>query len=304
MEIPSNLKTLYRHWPKHLIQPQAESDPSQIDLEVLNNMIALANERMSIWYKKINNQPKPWTKDQHLRDYRFCNTYRELDRQTIEFHELLMPLRDDFDLWFLNMLFCRLVCKPETIRKVGLLSFEEKENEQVFNKLLNLPSPKYGNAYIFPISLIQRSDYPTREKFFCFYLPEKIKEVAKVIKTLDDSSIVDALEKVLPVFGFNLKFHFTETLIDTAYQFPDLLNLLKEFPIGPGSIPTMKRLNSKHDPQKVCLSLINMQPKDFNYLTFNGERIYLSAENWEGVGCEFRKYTNLKSGGGRRRKFV
>ena len=79
--------------------------------------------------------------------------------------------------------------------------------------------------------------------------------------------------------------------------------MFKEFPIGPGSIPTMKRLNNKHDPQKVCLSLVTSTPRNFKYLTFSGKKVLLSAENWEGIGCEFRKYTNLKNGDGRKRIF-
>ncbi len=38
-------------------------------------------------------------------------------------------------------------------------------------------------------------------------------------------------------------------------------------------------------------------------LTYKNEPIILSAENWEGIGCEFRKYTNLKAGNGRKRLY-
>jgi hypothetical protein len=36
---------------------------------------------------------------------------------------------------------------------------------------------------------------------------------------------------------------------------------------------------------------------------YNGKELPLSSENWEGIGCEFRKYTNLLIGKGRKRYF-
>lgn len=257
-------------------------------------MADFATKRMHIWEKVT-------VVDPILTKFRFCNVYRELDRQTIEFHTLLKPLADTFDLWLLNMAFCRMVCNPNTINSVGLLSFDESRNRQVFTKLRNLPSPKYGTAYIFPISAIMHSAYPTREEFFCLYLPKVMQSCAQVIRLFSKSSVEDALPQVLPVFGFNLSFHWTEILIDVAYQYPHLIDLFRAFPVGPGSRPTMQQLNARELPVDVCLSLSGSLVPNFPYLTLNGQRIWLSCENWEGIGCEFRKYSNLKLGCGRRR---
>ena len=85
-----------------------------------------------------------------------------------------------------------------------------------------------------------------------------------------------------------------------AYQYPQYINLFKEFPIGPGSISTMKRLNPTVDPIKVAVALTSTHVPDFPYLTYDSKPVYLSAENWEGIGCEFRKYSNLVCGVGRK----
>lgn len=301
MEIPENLKQLYSHWRFHTEIPQSKSK-ARVNSEIENQIIQFASERMTIWEKKTLGHNSPFTRDNILKAYRFCNIYRELDKQTIEIHQLLKPLKKDLNLWLLNILFCRLVCKVETIKQVGLLSFDNGNNKKVFQRLKDLPRPKYGTAYIFPISVIMKSKYPTREEFFCFYLPKVVKKVADEIKKLKSESVVDALTKILPVFGFNLKFHWTEVLIDLAYQHPKYIDLFKEFPIGPGSIPTMKYLNSSVPPEEICLEILMRQPfTGFPYLTLNGTKVYLSAENIEGIGCEFRKYTNLRNGSGRRR---
>lgn len=301
MEIPQKYKDLYKHWELHTNKPNFK-ESKHLNSKVIPEIEAFINERMRIWKKKELNEPKPYSTDEVLNIYRFCNIYRELDKQTFLFHTLLKNLRDDKELWILNMFFCRMIANPETINKVGLLSFDEKNNSKVFKKLTELPSPKYGTPYVFPISVIQRSKYPTRELFLSKYLPIGIRKVMPIINSLNNESVVNTLEKILPVFGFNLKFLWTEVLIDIGYQFPENIDLFKRFPIGPGSAPTMKIINNELDAELVCMDLVKQEIK-FKYLTYNGKKVYLSAENWEGIGCEFRKYSNLKQGKGRKRLY-
>lgn len=304
-EIPSELRGLYKHWQKHVDAggERASVRAKEVfDSSLLKKIEKFASERMHVWHKRYNSQPQPYTKNKILQDYRFCNIYRELDRQTIEIHKLLKPLEKDFDVWLLNLFFCRFVCKSETIKEVGLLSYNDKNNKEVYEKLLKLPSPKYGSAYVFPISIIQRGKHPTRESFFCLYLPQIMKGVAKEISGFNNISVVGGVEKVVSILKFNFIFHTTEVLIDVAYQFPEYINLFDRFPIGPGSEPTMKRLGSA-EPEETCLALVSHKMSSFPYLTYDSKPVLLSAENWEGIGCEFRKYTNLSQGSGRKRKY-
>jgi hypothetical protein len=302
MEVPIQLKQLYRHWEKHTLPVKTPTAVS-VDHHLLAQIEQFIAERMQVWEKRQQHQPAPWTKDPLLQSYRFCNIYRELDRQTIEYHQLLNPLRDNFPLWLLNMFFARMVCRPETLLQTGLLSFDPQQNQQVYQKLLALPRPRYGTAYIFPISTIMSSPFPTREQFICSFLPQIMPKIAGIIENFRLLDVYGALDLITPVYGFNHRFLWTEILIDTAYQFPHLINLFGRFPFGPGSLPTLKKLNSQATPEDVCLALLNFQPKQFPYLQFNGQPVLLSAENWEGIGCEFRKYSHLQAGHGRKRIF-
>ncbi len=302
-EIPSELKGLYRHWEKHTIPKEEKSSHALgLDMDVLHEIRFFARERMHIWHKRYQNKERPYTKDQILRDYRFCNIYRELDRQTIEIHTHLKSFCDDLDTWLLNLFFFRFVCDPRTVRDVDMLSYEKDNNEKVYERLLKKKKPKYGSAYVFPISVIQKSEYSTRESFFCLYLPEIMKQVSDEIRDFDNVSVAEAVERVVAVLGFNFTFHTTEVLIDVAYQYPEYIDLFSRFPIGPGSKPTMKLL-SKENPEDTCLLLTQYRIQDFPYLTYNKRPVLLSTENWEGIGCEFRKYANLKNGSGRKRRY-
>ena len=123
MEIPAELKTLYRHWKYHTQKPSFKTFAKNIDCRILDEIMAFAKERMFIWEKKEFRKEKPYTKNPILQRYRFCNVYRELDKQTIELHTTLKGIRKNFDLFLLNTLFFRLICNPNTFRKVGLLLF-------------------------------------------------------------------------------------------------------------------------------------------------------------------------------------
>lgn len=302
MELPGNIKSLYRHWAYHAETPSEVVHANDFPHpEILTDIEWLIHERMRIWKQKISCAPRPWTQDPILDTYKFCNIFREFDRQTIEFHALLKPLCDDFPLWLLNIFYCRMVARPETILHTGLLSYEKSENNDLYKKLMASPRPRFGTPYVFPISTIQKSATPTRELFIAKHLPQVMTLVAKEVASWSKKSVYDGAQTVLPLFGYNLSFLWTEVLIDVAYQYPELIDLFARFPIGPGSAPTMSRIDSVTDPSLLVqkLSLLNIDTG----LTYEGKPIRLSAENWEGIGCEYRKYTNLKAGHGRKRLY-
>lgn len=302
MEIPQELKQIYNHWQKHTKAPEADSGAFLADLKTLSQIELFISERMRVWQNKAQGKQPPFTENPILQKYRFCNIYRELDRQTIEIHRDLNAITD-FETWLLNVAFARYVCNSDAVKQVGLLSYDKQSIDSAYMRLKELKSPKYGTAYVFPVSTIMRSEFNTREKFFTLYLPKVIPQIAAVIQSFQEISVVEVLEKILPVLGFNHRFHWTEILIDVAYRYPQYIDLYKRFPIGPGAKPTFQKLNPNLDPEIVCKSMINYMPVNFPYLTYEGKKVYLSAENWEGIGCEFRKYSNLLKGEGRKRLY-
>jgi len=303
MEIPDGLKRLYKHWGKHCREDEGADVVGYVDPVIFADMVNFGRERMKIWERRQRGERRLWTQDPTLNKYRFCNVYRELDRQTIEFHSLLARLRPNLALWMLNMMFCRGVCKLATVKSVGLLSLDVRWNRKVYNNLINLQRPKYGTAYVFPVSVLKKIGCRNREEFWCFYLPKKIKEMAALVAKLRDAAVLDTVDRLTEILGVNLRFHLTELLIDVAYQYPECIDLFIRFPIGPGAKPTLQRLNKDILAEDLVVLLAKYHVPDFPYLTFDDQRVGLSAENWEGLACEFRKYSNLKAGVGRRRLF-
>lgn len=64
-------------------------------------LFAFASERHRAHLRRVAGDPPPWTDDPIIRQYRFCNIYRELDTVTSWLaEEWREPHQDDPDLWF------------------------------------------------------------------------------------------------------------------------------------------------------------------------------------------------------------
>src|SRR3989344_7065548 len=224
MELPTDIKNLYRHFPLHVANRKGAKE-----YPVPQELKSFIDERIKIWEQKVSGASPPYTNNPILAKYRFCNIFRELDRQTIEFHTLLNPLRRNFPLWLLNIFYARVIARPETIRAAGLLSFDKEENLKLYKRLVALPRPRFGTPYVFPISVIQKSKTPTRELFITEYLPSVMKKAAQEIERWGKMPVYDGVKKIIPIFGFNFTFLWTEVLIDSAYQFTDRIDLFKRF---------------------------------------------------------------------------
>lgn len=245
IELPIEITKLYRHLERHIAAPRRQEGLADVigDAQLSQQMEYFIHERVSVWGRKYSGESAPYTKDPIIQKYRFCNILRELDRQTIEYHTLLNPLRDDFSLWLLNMFYARMVARPVTVEAVGLLSFEESQNKKVYDRLMKHSRPRYGSPYVFPTNMIMKSQTPTRELFLTHYVPTVMRKVAQEIGTWSGESVLIGVEKVMPLFGYNMAFLWTEVLIDVAYQYPDRVDLFALFPIGPGAAPTFARMN-------------------------------------------------------------
>ncbi len=262
MEIPPKLRNLYRHWKFHTKTTSPGLAPSTLfkNNELFKEISWFIHERIKIWKNKNTGKPPPYTKDPILLRYRFCNVFREFDKQTVVFHTLLNPLRNEFSLWLLNMYYYRMVARPETIKATGALSFDARKNKKLYRKLMNSPRPRFGTPYVFPISVIQKSKTPTRELFLTVFLPNIMKDVAEEIMMWNKKSVYDGVQSIITIFGFNLYFLWTEVLIDVAYQFPQYIDLFGRFPVGPGSISTLRKIDAGKDPSLLVqdLSLMNI----------------------------------------------
>lgn len=85
----------------------------------INRVFKFILERESIREKKERGEPKPWTKDPILLNYRFTNVRREDDKVTRWIAEnWRRPHENDPELWF-AMAVARYINWPPTLEKIG-----------------------------------------------------------------------------------------------------------------------------------------------------------------------------------------
>lgn len=89
--------------------------PSADQVQALASFMA---ERHEIYQKRATGLPGPWTQDPVLRDNRFCNVFRELDRVTIWIREHIRePFANHPHLWFM-LAIARYINWPDTLAEL------------------------------------------------------------------------------------------------------------------------------------------------------------------------------------------
>jgi hypothetical protein len=114
-------------------------------------LAAFAVERHRIYLRRAAGDPYPWTSDPILREWRFCNVYRELDAVTTWIRtEWRVPHGSDPDLWF-AMCVARFVNWPPTL---GQLGFPVPWSAQKFIRTMQARraagEQSYSGAYMIP----------------------------------------------------------------------------------------------------------------------------------------------------------
>lgn len=85
----------------------------------VQRLFKFAQERYSIFLKRQAGESPPWTSDEILATYRFCNLYREDDKVTVWIRENWRnPNSEDPDLWF-AMCIARLFNRPDSLTVIG-----------------------------------------------------------------------------------------------------------------------------------------------------------------------------------------
>ena len=107
--------------------------------------------RHCIYLSKNAGNPAPWTGDEILRNYRFCNVYRELDSVTQWIsNNWRTPYASEDHLWFL-MTVSRLVNWPETLAQMDvrkILNWNPEYFVKVLRSRIDADKKTYGAAYI------------------------------------------------------------------------------------------------------------------------------------------------------------
>ena len=178
-------------------QPWYDQLPS-VDLDVsepnLNQFFEYMYERQEIWHKRfILKQPAPWTTYPILRDYKFTNVYRELDRSsqfTIK-HVLLNTTLTRRDLIWQIILY-RYFNSPETFATTPMPTFKQYSEAKLTKHINNLKESginPFTTAYLNASSLLIGRK---RIDVYCdTIIPVMHEMVDSIIEAIEESEAKD-----------------------------------------------------------------------------------------------------------------
>ncbi len=271
-----------------------------------------ACERQNIFIKKLNGEPSPWTTDEILQNYKFCNSYRVNDRvsQYLLKNVIYNGKKYSNDDMLFRILLFKLFNKESTwellldhFQDITLKTFNKEEYSKVLEEAISNGVKIYNDAYI---SCANKAFGYDRKHDNHLALLDKMfnidKMQKKIIKCKTMKEGFDII-KSYPLIG-----NFMAYQLVTDINYSEAVNWKEdEFTVaGPGSLRGIKKcFIDKGDlsNEDIIRYMYEHQDKEFKRLNLNFKRIGnrpLQVIDCQNIFCELDKYCreafpNLKS---------
>lgn len=276
----------------------------------LDNFWKFIFERHNIWHKRfILEQPAPWTTDRVLKDFKFTNVYRELDRGTMFLLDNILTTGEPIEQVF-NIIIYRMFNRIETYQAIG---FQRSpwNPKPMFGALrvrqaANLPL--YTDAHI----VCAYASFPGRDKLarFEYILDDVYKNLPDLMHVIHNSTSLAPIHRKLMTMQGVGPFNAYEVAVDVSYAEWNLHNENEWVNPGPGCMRGLKQIFGVKENERECIPLIfqlrDRQESEFDRLklpfraiAYNGKS--LTLRNVEHSLCEYFKWCKAMDGTGRPR---
>lgn len=273
-----------------------------INAPAFRQFLQFTKDRHEIYVKRSQGQPAPWTTDPVLQQYKFCNIYRELDKGTKYY------LRE-----------CELGGEDDASPLVKSIIYRLINNIKVFEHMGGIPelSHDFGRVIDHCKAYAATGKTFVSDAYMAFACSRKgdtkIDSFRRVLDWLGENfgdwnanvfekaTTLQEAHAALCTIPYVGPFIAYEILCDLF-----LVNYLPQFSIndwtniGPGAKPSIAilfpcSLAAEMEKIKEVQRLHNVS--DWPYEPLN-------LRNIEHSLCEWRKYCNLQSGKGKKRKYI
>ena len=265
-----------------------------------------ACERQKIFWKKINGEEPPWTNDEILQEYKFCNSYRINDRVSQYLLKNVIyngKKYSDEDIVFRIILF-KLFNKESTwelllnnFGDVTLKTFSMKKYSKVLENAISNGVKIYNDAYIscankaFGYDRKHDNHLALLNKMF---IEDKMQHKILKCKTMQEAFNII---KSYPLIG-----NFMAYQLVTDINYSDVVNWREdEFTIaGPGSLRGIKKCfidKGKMTNEDIIKYMYENQDKEFKRFNLDFKRIGnrpLQLIDCQNIFCELDKYLRQK----------
>jgi hypothetical protein len=265
-------------------------------------------ERHNIYLKRQQGKPKPWTEDEILQSYRFCNVYRELDTVTQWIARYWRnPHAKDPHLWF-AMVVARLLNWPATLQVLG---YPAPWTGRMYNRFTGLRCLTIGK--VFSGAYIVSTNGHKMDKLQ--YLAERVldplwdarKNLTGVLNMKSGHCSLAAFHNELMQFDGLGSFMAAQVIADLKYTAP-----LSSAPdwctwaaSGPGSRRGLNRVLGRpvDTPwrEAAWLGQLHTLHLEIEPMLRKEKMPRLHAQDLQNCLCEFDKYERTRLGEGRPR---
>lgn len=275
-------------------------------------------DRQKVWHKRfVEKAEAPWSEDEVLKTYKFCNVYRELDGGTLALTKYLQQNLSAEQKLF-NIIAYRFFNRRDTIEHLfgGLLNpaeFDFKAYEKRFDNLKENESI-FSNAYLIS-SHAYNANYRPKDKHVqvLLMLDDLKSRLSDMVVKLRQKSAEEGLKVIEENVKMAGPFLSGQILLDATYAGNIVDYTANDFLIvGPGALWGLniifeQKLSQKRADEK-CRYLYSIQKDAFVQLK---ERCgkdwqdvrwdcadycggdYLALHDVQNSLCEFRKYWRL-----------
>jgi hypothetical protein len=268
-------------------------------MNVQSELLHWVKEREKVRQCKEAGLAKPWTTDEVLRDYKFCNVHREHDRVTVwVFDNWLFPYSDHPNIAF-AMCVARHFNWPETLEAITDLVFADiwepekvrvalKERRDVQDKKI------YTGAYMISTNGISmdKIDYS---------IDRVLTPLWNNVQNPDGLDTVESYVEYLKTFNGFSSFMAGQVVADLKHIEP--LISAKDWnewtPLGPGSIRGLNRFFGRPLSATIKQAQGVKELRDIQSIIESDTGWEVALHNVQNCMCEFDKYIRIKYDGGK-----
>ena len=261
-----------------------------------------AYERQNIFIKKLNGEPYPWTNDEILNTYKFCNSYRVNDRvsQYLLKNVIYNGINYSKETMLFRIILFKLFNKESTwellknnLKDITLDNFNREEYSKILTNSIERGEKIYNDAYI---SCATKAFGYDRKHDNHLALLNKMFIIDKMQdKILKCNNMTDAFNiiKSYPLIG-----NFMPYQLVTDINYSDIVDWKEdEFTVaGPGSLRGIKKCFISLDGmtnEDIIRYMYEHQDEEFKRLNYNFKKIgnrKLQLIDCQNIFCELDKY--------------
>jgi hypothetical protein len=263
----------------------------------------LAAERQQIFERRLAGQPRPWTDDPILSEYKFCNTFRASDRVSQYLISRVIHRPDAIDLpsedIFLRVVLFRLFSKESTWEALeaatGGVTRDTLDVERLGRLLddLRTEQPIYTAAFI--LCAHDAYGHATKHRNHLELVSRMFRGGTMGRDLAHASTLRDVYELLIqwpmlgPFMGYQLAIDLNYT---DRHEFSE-----NDFTVpGPGAIRGLRKVFSDFgglSPKQLIMRMVERQEEEFDRLGLEWTGLFgrrLHAIDAQGLFCETDKY--------------